>query len=235
MEDKFPMAMPHGEIQELFGNVFFVTGSIEMRTDIIASRNMMIVREGQDLTLINTVRLSQQGLEALEMLGTVKHVLKLGAFHGIDDAFYVDRYKTEFWSMPGMTHREGLQVTKQLTVNGPLPIKAKLFSFETSLQPETLILLERDGGILMSCDSLQNWSTVDEFFSEQGKIALTEFGMIKPANLGKGWLNKCKPKADDFNRLLQLNFEHLLPSHGTPIIGSAKQQFTKTIVDYLNL
>ena len=99
----FPAAMPHGPITEVFPDVFFVTGT--MRGEFFGtmwqfSRNMTIVRDGRDLTLVNSVRLSPDGLAQLDKLGTVKNVVRLGDMHGLDDAFYVDRYRATFWALP---------------------------------------------------------------------------------------------------------------------------------------
>lgn len=43
------------------------------------------------------MRLSDASLGQLDALGNVRHVLRLGDFHGLDDRFYVDRYQAEFW------------------------------------------------------------------------------------------------------------------------------------------
>ena len=48
---------------------------------------MAIVRDGGSLTLINTVRLDEAGLEAMDALGAVGDIVMLGASHGRDDAF----------------------------------------------------------------------------------------------------------------------------------------------------
>lgn len=55
------------------------------------NRNMVIVKSGDELALINPVRLSDAALSQLDALGNVRHVLRLGDFHGLDDRFYVDR------------------------------------------------------------------------------------------------------------------------------------------------
>jgi hypothetical protein len=87
-------ALPHGRIEEVFPDVFFVTGT--MKTVLMGahwhfSRNMTIVRDGDALTLINTVRLDEPSLAELEKLGRVANVVKIGSLHGRDDAFYVSR------------------------------------------------------------------------------------------------------------------------------------------------
>ena len=74
----FAPALPHGDIQEVFPDVFFVTGTMQtvlMGAHWHFSRNMTIVRDGTELTLINTVRLDDAGLAQLDALGTVKNVL----------------------------------------------------------------------------------------------------------------------------------------------------------------
>ena len=86
--------MPHGDIEEVFPDVFFVMGTTRPNfggANFQFSRNMTIARDKGALTLINTVRLDEDGLAHLDDLGNVEHVVKLGAFHGIDDAFYLER------------------------------------------------------------------------------------------------------------------------------------------------
>ena len=214
-------AMPHGEIEELFTDVFFVTGTtkptfLEMSWQF--SRNMVIIREGGTLTLINTVRLDEAGLAKLDRLGTVKNIIKLGAFHGMDDAFYRARYGARQWALPNMEHEGGHATDAELVPGGDTPFaNAQVFVFETSAKPEGLILIERDGGILISCDSLQNWVEPDRFFSDESIERMKPMGFIQPANIGPGWRTACKPQPSDFNRLKALRFRHLLPAHGQPL------------------
>ena len=76
-----PPAEPHGEIREVLPNVFFVTGTISMSRPMRMSfsRNMTIVREGERLMLINSVRLDEAGLAELDKLGKVTDVIRLAA------------------------------------------------------------------------------------------------------------------------------------------------------------
>ena len=65
---QFTPVWPHGEIREIFKNIFFVTGTNKIHyagDDIQTSRNMIIIRDGTQLTLINTVRLDDDGLQKL--------------------------------------------------------------------------------------------------------------------------------------------------------------------------
>ena len=230
-----PPAMPHGEVAEVFPDVYFVTGTSRPTfggLDWQYSRNMVVIREGAELTLVNTVRLDDDGLRQLDALGRVTHLVKLGAFHGMDDAFYRARYGARQWALPGMVHDGGHTTDEELT-SGRVPFSANVFSFETSLMPEGLLLIEHSGGVLISCDSLQNWTRVDSFFSEDSATRMVEMGFIRPANVGPGWRGTCKPESSDFARVKALAFRHLLPAHGTPLLDAAHTQLCATFArDY---
>ena len=54
----FPPALPHGALTEVFQNVFVVTGSFRFGPGLNITRNMTVVREGGELTIVNSVRLT---------------------------------------------------------------------------------------------------------------------------------------------------------------------------------
>jgi len=228
----YPAAMPHSELSEVFPDVFFVTGTSRPSfggMDWQFSRNMVVVRDGRELTLVNTVRLDDEALKRLDELGRVAHIVKLGAFHGMDDAFYRARYGARQWALPGMRHEENHASDEELVPSGRTPFApVSVFSYETSAMPEGLLLIERNDGILVSCDSLQNWAAADRFFDEESSLRMTAMGFIQPANIGPGWRASCKPQASDFARVKALAFRHLLPAHGTPLLDEALDRFSAT-------
>lgn len=235
----YPAAMPHSAIKEVFKDVFFVTGS--MKNEFFGSmwqfsRNMIVVREGDGLTILNSVRLNEEGLAALDALGKVKHVVRLGDMHGMDDPFYVDHYQAKFWALPNMKIQEGLKIDEPLVVGGKLPFaNASLFVFETVKRPECIIRLDREGGIMLACDSLQHWVEPDQFFDEATVETMKNMKFFRPANLGPAWMFESQPGAADFVRLKEIPFEHLLCGHGHPLINNAHQEFLKTYHEYFNV
>nr|CRH04772.1 Conserved protein of unknown function [Candidatus Magnetococcus massalia] len=235
----FHQAMPHGPIEEIFQDLFFVTGT--MKNEFFGSmwqfsRNMTIVREGDALTLINSVRLDDEGLAALDALGKVTHIVRMGDMHGLDDPFYLDRYNASFWALPEMTLEEGLKVDKVLKEGGELPFgNSSLFAFNTVERPEAIIRLEREGGIMIACDALQNWLAPDPFFDETTAATMTEMGFFTPANLGPAWMMGSKPQADDFARLKEIPFRHALCGHGAPLRNSAQEDFHATFKKVFNV
>ncbi|MEJ2691452.1 MAG: hypothetical protein P8166_00045 [Candidatus Thiodiazotropha sp.] len=229
---QFPLALQHGSIEQLFPDLFFVSGAMETVLQDMAwkfSRNMTLVRQGERLVIVNSVRLDDTGLAALERLGRVTDVVRLGALHGRDDPFYVDRYGADYWAMPGMEHESGLQATRTLTPEGPLPISdASLFEFKTTRIPEGILLLKRDGGILIACDALQNWLAPDEYFSDASRELMQQMGFFTAANLGPVWVQRAAPEGGDFARLKALPFRHALCGHGAPLIDTAHEDFSAT-------
>lgn len=238
----FPPAYPHGELQELFPDVFFVTGSARMPgpLPIRFSRNMAIVRDGESLTVINSMRLSDEGLTALDELGKVEHVIRLAGFHGMDDPFYKDRYDARVWVVKGHVYAKGFDAPKTAPEDGyftpdaemdadtELPIEgARLIRFDC-IAGEGIVHLEREGGILIAGDSLQNWQNT-EYFSWSGRIMMRLMGFIKPHNIGPGWLKFAKPDVAEIKALLDIEFEHVLPVHGLPVIGAARDKFRPVI------
>jgi hypothetical protein len=228
---QFPPALQHGSIEEVFPDVFFVSGAMEtvlQEMDWKFSRNMTVVRDGERLIIINSVRLGDEGLAELDKLGKVTDVVRLGSLHGRDDPFYVNHYGAEYWVMPGMEHETGLKATQTLA-EGSLPISdASLFEFKTTSLPEGILRLDREGGILVACDALQNWLTPDEFFSDSSRELMQKMGFFTPANLGPVWVQRAEPGADDFARLKELSFKHALCGHGDPLRDTAHEDFTAT-------
>ena len=236
---EFPSAMPHGEIRELFPDLFFVTGTMKIAGKPMSfSRNMTIVREDGSLTLINSVRLDENGLKALEQLGSVDNVIRLAGFHGMDDAFYKDRYDATVWAINGQSYVSGFDPDAEpyfyadelINAASALPIEgSRLYEFRSAKPPEGVIVLLRDGGILICGDAMQNWNRADRYFSLMARIMMRIGGFIKPFNIGPGWSKFANPSADDLTGLFDLRFEHVLPAHGKEVIGNAKELYRPAI------
>jgi len=226
-------AWPHGAIKEIFPNIFFVTGTNIThynQVELQHSRNMIIIRDKNHLSLINTVRLNDEGLTALDNLGKVKNVIRIGAFHGRDDAFYLDRYHAKLWALPGAKHDHDRSTDIELIPNGEMPFpNCSLFVFETSVYPEGILHLDQEGGILITCDSIKNWLAPDEFFSIETAKLYEEQGFFGAATISDIWKQACKVKASAFMRLKALEFRHLLSAHGEPLLNNAHELLAKSL------
>lgn len=226
-------AWPHGALQVAFPDLFFVVGTNKTShagVDFQTSRTMVVLREDGALTLLNTVRLDEDGLRALEALGQVRHVVRLGAFHGRDDPFYCDRYGATLWALPGVAHADGRATDRALAPGGPFPARdGEVFAFASAKLPEAAVLLAREGGILITCDAIQNWTRVDRFFSPAcGEMFLAQ-GLIGAANIPSTWRRACEPSAADFVRLLERRFRHLISAHGEPLRDDAHARVAASV------
>jgi hypothetical protein len=236
---EFHAAMPHGPIREVFPDVFFVTGT--MKNEFFGSmwhfsRNMTIIREGDELTLVNTVRLSPEALAELDRVGRVVNVVRIGDMHGVDDAFYVDRYDATYWAMPGMSTEDRPPVTKQLVPGGEMPVRdASLFAFTSTRRPEGILRLDREGGIMISCDSLQNWVAPDEFFDDSTIAKMKDMNFFTETGIGLAWIHGSEPRPDDFVRLKQLSFRHALCGHGEPATGDVQPGYHAAFQRFFNV
>ncbi|MCA9714110.1 MAG: hypothetical protein H6713_24985 [Myxococcales bacterium] len=247
-EHKEPPVYPHGALEEVFPDIFVVKGSLRMPGPLPVrfSRNMVVIRQGGALTLVNSMRLDDAGLAALERLGTVAHVVRLAGFHGMDDPFYKRRYDAKIWAVKGMVYAPGFDAMKTPAERGyfhadvyadestALPLEgAALICFDCKAG-EGVLRLDRDGGILVTGDSLQNWDRADRFFNWPATLMMRMMGFIKPYNLGPGWLKAAEPRADELASILTLEFEHVLPAHGVPVIGGAREKYRPAIERFAN-
>ena len=71
--------------------------------------------------------------------------------------------------------------------------------------------------------------SADAYFNFMAKLVMKRMGFLKPHNVGPGWLQFASPTAADVRSLLELDFEHVLPTHGSPVIGSAKEKYRPAI------
>jgi len=217
---QFPRALPHGPIEEVFPDVFFVTGGYRAGAGVTITRNMTIVRRGGALVLVNSVRLTDEGERELAKLGEVKHVIRLGSFHGVDDPYYASRFEVPIWGPPKMKHSRSITDARELRPDSHPLDGDTIFSFDKGNVAEAALVLKAHGGVLVTCDSYQNWTSFDGC-SFAGKWVLRAMG-FGPLHIGGPWTKAMGPAVrDDFNRLLAIEFRHLLPAHGTPLRDTA--------------
>ena len=219
----FPPARPHGPITEVFPDVFFVTGRFQMGPGMGITRNMTVVRRGGELALVNAIRLTPEAEAELEKLGKVTHLVRIGGYHGSDDPYLVDRFRPTLWGPPRLRHAEGLPAGEELRP-GSTPVSGSTpFVFEKAKRPEAALLIEQDGGVLITCDSYQNWTTFAGC-SLLAKVVMPLMG-FRRAIIGGPWAKSHGPEIrKDFERLVELPFRHLLPGHGTVLRDEAKPQ-----------
>lgn len=242
-----PPASPHGAFEEVFDGIWLVRGGVKMpmKMPMKIGRSMTVVRGANgDLSLFNTMRLSEPGLKQLESFGPVRNVIRLAGFHGRDDGFYRDRYGARVYAVTGQRYIRGMnmagdleeymQADQLLSEGDALPIDdATLKIIHSSEPPEAICRLDREGGILITGDSLQHTPRPDEYFNLPARFMMKRFGFFKPYNVGPGWLQFAHPSASEVRTILDMDFAHVLPGHGTAVIGGAKEKYRPAIAGEL--
>lgn len=224
-QETFPAAQPHGPIENVLPDIWVVYGSIRMAPLMRVGRNMVICRSGEELTLLNPIRLSGQGEAELGKLGKVAHIVRLGCFHGMDDRYYVERYGARFWCQAGSSHYPEPPPDIELNDDTRLPIDgARVWTFRETRLPECVVLIERDGGLLVTCDSLQNYTGIKRT-STVARLVMKYFGFRRTMIIGPLWLKYMTSAGGDvradYERLLKLRFDRLIAAHGVLFDGGA--------------
>ena len=225
------MIYPHGDIEEIGTDTFMVRGSIKLNPLMRITRNMGIIKEENELTLINPIRLNRKTEKKLKSLGEVRNIIRLGAFHGVDDPYYVDNFKAQFWCQPGGTTYTEPVVDIEIGMGGLTPVhECEFFHFEGTTQPECALLLKRDGGILFTCDAIQHYGDYS-YNNWLAKIVMPRIGFPKTTIIGPIWLKLMTPEGgsleSEFQRLLQLEFKSHLSAHGTFLTQGAHEAVEK--------
>ena len=199
---------------------------MRMNAVLRISRNMVIIRHGDELALVNPIRLTAEGEGALGSLGRVKRIFRLGAFHGIDDRWYKHRFGAELWRQPGGTAYPEPPADRLLEPDAELPFpEAELFCFNGTRQPEAALLIRDLPGILVTCDAVQHYGDYSHN-NLMARLAMPFIGFRKTTVLGPFWLKAMTPEGGalrtEFDRLLELDFDALIAAHGTYLPSGAK-------------
>lgn len=210
---------PHGNVEEIAEDIFMLRGSIKMNPLLRITRNMGIIRNGDELSLINPVRVSIKVEAQIAKLGQIKHVIRLGCFHGVDDPYYVEKFGAQMWAQLGGTTYTVPKIDKELDSVAPLPFdNAEIFEFAGTTQPESALLIKRGTGILFTCDAIQNYGDYS-YNNIVAKILMPFIGFPRTTIIGPIWLKYQTPEDEtlepEFRRLLGLKFDRLLAAHGT--------------------
>src|SRR5262249_46988879 len=160
---------------------------------------------------LNPVRLSDAAERELLAQAPFKHAVRLGTYHGRDDAYYVDKYGVEFWGVPGEQTYPEPRFTHEVTEGGPFPIPgARAVVFGRAPRAECAVHLPQHR-LLVTCDSVQHYDH-DPLVSLLGKVVMYPMGFFTPCVIGPIWLKAVTPPGGsvraDFERVLALDFEN---------------------------
>lgn len=223
--ENFPVSLPHGPITPVVDGVFLVRGAFQMGPLMRIGRTMTVVQQGDELTILNAVRLSLQGEAALQRLGKVKHLVKLSDSHGVDEPYYAHRYAPEVWALPG-AKVNGFAPARELGPASPVAGSAVVEFPGAAGWREVALWLPQGAGTLVSCDALQNHADAEGanwFGGVMGSILGFKGGVIVAPMWRK--FQKVQGAAVEraFAQAIARPFANLVTGHGPAVIGGADQ------------
>ena len=92
--------------------------------------------------------------------------------------------------------------------------------------------MKRHGGVLFTCDAIQNYGDY-RHNTLLARLVMPFIGFPKTTLVGPIWLKLMTPEGaslrGEFDRLLGLEFDHLLAAHGSFLRGGAQAAVEKAI------
>jgi hypothetical protein len=217
----FAPALPHGPITKITDGVHIVRSGFRMGPGVVISRTMTILETGDGLAVLNAARLSDEGHAALERLGPIKHLVKLSDSHGLDEPYFVDRYKPEVWTLEGVKSIGG---TRKLGPDSPLREGRVVALPGASGWREVMYWAPNGGGTLVACDALQNHADT-EGASFMARLITPLMGFKGGLIVAPMWRKYQKVAGAQvsaaFAPALELSFANVITGHGPAIVGGA--------------
>lgn len=222
----FTELTPHDEeIKQVFPNVYIIGGSYNMGMGTLIGRTMTLYKDGNNLIIFNSLRVSEALEAEILKLGTIKHVVRMADGHGCDDAYYVDKFKPTYWSMDSFKPLPtGLLPNDETISEDNLPLPGmKLAVLES--KKECTFWIPDHGGTIITADIVQNTVEIPIHASWLGENVLRFGGFLGECNCAAPvWkLIHGKKHAETAKQILSWNFENVLPGHGDAKVGGAKE------------
>lgn len=226
-----PHAFKPKHMAKIAKNIFVIQATLRKNKLWKTSRNMVIIRRQEELTLINAVRLNAEGEEFLQSLGFVARVIRLGTRTGAThDLYYKYNHGAQIWAA-GTPPSYSSAIDRIIDEHSVLPIAhSKVFVFNNSRDHEAAILIQPSkgkNGILLVSEALQNQKDND-LLSASSRTVMSFEGMmastiVVPPKWIKGQQDKL-PLRDDYERLLRLDFSRLISARGAIVLKRAKEE-----------
>jgi hypothetical protein len=224
----------HGELTKVLDNVYIVRGSINLMFGIMIDRTMTIVKRGDDLTVINSIRVNEEVEAEIKKLGTIKHLVRMCTGHGADDTYFNNTFEPTYWSLEGIAPViNGKTHDKALTEDGERPIPdMKLVILKNAplkKMHECVIWIPDNDGTLITCDFIQN-NIAPGHANFVGKHMSYLMGFRGECKCTPVWRSTMgMDHWDDIERILAWDFENLVAAHGSAKIGGAKAATEKNL------
>lgn len=202
---------------ELLPGIYGATGLIRVAGPYRVKGSMFILRDGQDLVLMDPFLLSDQETREMEALGRPSVILIAGEMHVRDTGAYRKRYGARVLAHRDAMSRLDVAVDHFFEDGEALPAGLTAIGMPGTFRGETVF--RREGGVLLSGDALFNIQPEDH------GLMMKMLGF--PRHLGampRLFMDNRKRADASYRRLLEHDFDKILVSHGAPILSDGKER-----------
>lgn len=223
--------LPHQKLKQKYENIYTLVGSMQLFKVFKYSRNMVILKSGNKLCLVNPIRLSAQEEKKLLELGSIHAILKLGRLHSVDLPYYMDRFSPKLWASrkDSFVQAHNYPIDIDLETDPELPfLDLQIYSFKTSKENEAIAFLPKEGGIVLACDAFVNMKKIDPMAN--WIVKLLSNLLDEPTYIGPNWYKIMRPSKEDFDKVLSFDFDKMIPAHG-PILDRGANKKIRQYLD----
>jgi hypothetical protein len=234
-DTSYPPALPQDPIVELLPNLYLLRGSCDVMPGVSINRNMVILRQSNELSLIGSVRMTPDNEQALAHLGEVAHLVRIGG-HDMDMEYTIARYKPKLWCVAGAETDVPLGSNDSIasfdTGTGLPCLDADVLPFRGISIVEVGLLWREHGGVLITSDALQHYGDW-RFFNLRSRLVHPLMGFRRGMIVGPIWHRLLttdeSATRDSFDALLDQSFRHMIGLHGTFCRDVAKDKVRDAI------
>ncbi|MBI1929252.1 hypothetical protein HYR99_34025 [Candidatus Poribacteria bacterium] len=205
-------------MKELVPNIYQATTMLKAGPVKVSSA-MHVIKAGEEVILIDPFTLPGAETEALERLGKPTLILITTTWHTRDAESYRKRYGAKILANRAAVPKLGIAVDDAFGDGETLLAGLTTIEMPGTATGETIFRREQGGGTLIAGDALMNFPP-----GERGLI-MRLIGFHE--NLGtmpKLFMKDKKLAAESYQKLLDYDFDHILVSHGSPILSRAKKK-----------
>jgi hypothetical protein len=205
---------------------------------ILPSRTTLLVLPSGGLLVVSPPAVEVGGLEALDSLGRVQHVVVPNSFHYLNARQFLARYPgAVFWASPGLFSRvSGLPPGNELTESAPAAWSGvvELAILGPTRGVSEVALFHRESATLILTDLAFHMVRIARRFDRvlwRLSGVPSEFG---PSRTSRTFLLRDRALAATFlERLLAWPFRRVLVAHGESLEVDAAAVFRRAFADYL--
>ncbi|NEP59718.1 MAG: DUF4336 domain-containing protein [Symploca sp. SIO2G7] len=210
----------------------------------VGSRMTVVRLPSQDLVLISPIELDKGDCQALDQLGSVRHIIAPNLFHHLSIGSVHKFYpKAKVWGVVGLPEkRPDLRFEQLLTQPGSLENTLDYLPFKglgailpqgIKLAHET-VFFHRFSHTLILTDIAFNFDQNNSFGIRLAAQVLGSYQTLRPSRLEK-WASRDKVAVEtSVRQVLAWDFDRVIPGHGSVVETDGKAQFKAGYEWFLN-